>query len=117
MLIKMFWESCSEFVIENQDGFLIEASPAETLELIVPVLSPHERLKFESMKDHYISKKTDCGRAGMYYFLVSRDAQMIKFESAAFFASDLSSRGGTILTMPDIPIDRIEDICHIDTRA
>jgi hypothetical protein len=112
MIIKLYWERCAEFVMDEQDGYLIEATPAETLEFIVPALNPHERLKFESMKDIYIAKPTNGTLdGGCFYFLVSRDGQAVKFESRAILTTDLSSRGGKISPMPDIPIARLEDVC------
>jgi hypothetical protein len=115
MIIKLFWEQCSEFVVEGQDGFFIEATLAETMGTIVPSLNLHEKLKFEQMKEFYVAKVTSgFVHEGCYYFLVSRDAQAIKFESVAFMTSDLSSHGGKVRIMPDIPIAKIEDICAID---
>lgn len=118
MIIKMFWEKCSEFVVEDEDGYFIEAGPAEAMEKIVPALSKHEKLKFEQMKGIYVAKATDgIAREGCYYFLLSRDAQSIKFESVAFMTSDLSARGGKVKRLPDIPLERIEDISAIDPAA
>lgn len=118
MIIKMFWEKCSEFVVEEEDGFFIEASPEEAAQNIVPTLSPHEKLKFEQMKDVYVAKSTSgMAREGYYYFLVSRDAQSIKFESVAFMTSDLSSRGGTLKPIPDIPIAAIGELSSFDPTA
>jgi hypothetical protein len=118
MIIKMFWEKCSEFVVEEEDGFFIEASAAETMEKIVPALSPHERLKFEQMKDIYVAKATNgMAHEGCYYFLVSRDAQAIKFESVSFMTSDLSARGGKVKPIPDVPIAKIEDVTTFDPSA
>ena len=118
MIIKMFWEGCSEFIVEGEDGYFIEASPSDTTEQIIPALSPHEKLKFEQMKDIYVAKTTDGkAHAGCYYFLVSRDAQAIKFESVAFMCSDLSSRGGKVKILPDKPLAKIADIPSIDPEA
>jgi hypothetical protein len=118
MKIKMFWESCSEFVVEGEDGFFIEASAAEAIERIIPSLSEHEKIKFQQMKDIYVAKTTnDLVHEGCYYFLVSRDGQAVKFESVAFMVSDLSSRGGKVRFMPDIPIAQIEEVSSIDPTA
>ena len=115
MFVKMFWESCPEFVVEEEDAFLIEANPAETSEKVLPALSAHEKLKFEQMKDIYCAKATT-GRVheGCYYFLVSRDAHTIKFESVAIMSADLSARGGKARPMPDLPVAAIADLGSID---
>jgi hypothetical protein len=118
MIIKMFWEKCSEFVVEDEDGYFIEASAAEAMEKIVPALSKHEKIKFEQMKEIYVAKATDgMVHEGCYYFLLSRDAQTIKFESVAFMTSDLSARGGKLKPLPDVPLEKIEDISSIDPAA
>jgi hypothetical protein len=118
MIIKMFWEKCSEFVVDEEDGFFIEASPDEALREILPALSPHEKLKFEQMKDIYVAKTTNgIAKEGCFYFLVSRDAQSIKFESVAFMSSDLSSRGGKLKPMPNIPIASIGELSAFDPAA
>lgn len=118
MFAKIFWERCAEFVVEDEDAFFIEASPDETAAKIVPRLSPHEKLKFDQMKDIYVAKATTgIVHEGCYYFLVSRDAGNIKFESVAFMTSDLSSRGGKTKLLPDIPIAEIEELASIDPAA
>jgi hypothetical protein len=118
MIIKMFWERCSEFVVEGQDGFLIEADAEETRAKILPLLSPHEKLKFEQMKDFYVAKAVSGpAREGCYYFLVSRDAQAIKFESFAFLSSDQSARGGKLWALPDIPIAQVGEVGAIDPAS
>jgi hypothetical protein len=115
MIIKMFWERCREFVVEEEDAFLIEASADEATGKLFPILSPREQMKFERMKDVYVGKTTDGKtRAGAYYFLISRGAKELKFESVAFLSSDLSERGGRARFLPDIPISRIEDLDAID---
>jgi hypothetical protein len=111
MILKVFWEKCPTFVVEEEDAFFVEASAEETERSIFPQLSPQEKIKFEQLKDVYVAKKSDgLVREGCYYFLVSRDAHMIKFESVEFMTSDLSARGGKARVLPDIPIERIDDI-------
>jgi hypothetical protein len=110
MIIKLFWEGCSEFIVEEEDAFLLEADAVEALSTIVPALSQREQLKFEQMKDVYSA-------AGKYYFLVTRDAQEIKFESSAILSADMSGRGGKIKALPDLPVSRIEDVRSIDPSA
>lgn len=115
MIIKMYWERCPEFVLEEQDGYFVEATAEEANESIVPALSPHEKLKYDQMKEIYVAKATSgIAHEGCFYFLVSRDAQVIKFESVAFMTSDLSARGGAVKMMPDIRIERIFDVSAID---
>ena len=105
-------------VVEDQDGFLVEVSPEEARDILLPVLSPHERLKFEQMKDVYVAKASQSGaREGCYYFLVSRDGQAVKFESSALLTSDQSGRGGSIKRLPDIPVSKIEEVSSIDPEA
>ena len=118
MIIKRFWERCSEFVVEEQDAFLIEANSMETENTIVPTLSPHEKLKFDQMKEVYFAKASGGGATeGCFYFLVSRDAQSIKFESVALLTADLSGRGGKVKVLPDLSISKIEDVSSIDPDA
>jgi len=118
MIVKMFWERCHDFVVEEEDAFVIEASAEETTGKLFPLLSPREQLKFEQMKDFYVAKATDGkARAGSYYFLVSRGAKEIKFESVALLSSDLSSRGGKARFLPDIPISCIDDLDTIDLET
>lgn len=115
MIIKMFWERCPEFIMEEEDAFIIEASKEETYDKILPLLSPHEMLKFEQMKDIYVSKSSEGGTCeGCYYFLVSRGAGAVKFDSAAILSADLSKRGGKTRVFPNIAISGIEDIDGID---
>jgi hypothetical protein len=116
MTVKLLWENCSEFVVEGQDGFFIEASQGETIGKILPALSAHEKLKFDQMKNFYVAATTGgFTNEGCYYFLVSRDAQTIKFESAEFIDSDLSVRGGMISILPETMITRIDEITGIET--
>jgi len=118
MIIKMYWEGCPEFVVEGEDGFVIEANQTEALGKIVPILSPHEKLKFEQMREFYMAKATvGIAREGCYYFLVSCDAQAVKFESVALLTSELSGRGGKVRMMPEIPIENVADVCNIDPAA
>jgi hypothetical protein len=118
MFAKIFWERCAEFVVEDEDAFFIEASAEETIAKILPLLSQHEKLKFEQMKDIYVAKATTgIVHEGCFYFLISRDAVSIKFESVAFMTSDLSSRGGKTKRLPDIPLGKIEDLGSIDPAA
>lgn len=115
MVIKIFWERCPSFVVEEEDAFFVEATAEEAASQIVPRLSPHEKLKFEQMKDIYIAKDSSgMAHEGCYYFLISRGAHDIKFESVAFMTSDLSARGGKAKVLPDIKIDKIEDIDSVD---
>ncbi len=115
MKLKAYWEKCHEFVVEEEDAFCIEAGEEETTGKILPLLSPQEKVKFEQMKDVY-AVRTASGKAfaDSYYFLVSRGARVIKFESAALLTSDLSARGGNAKVLPDIPISRLEDLDSID---
>ncbi len=118
MLIKLFLERSNEFVVEGEDGYFVEANASEAMSAILPALSPPEKLKFEQMKDIYVAKSSSGAvHEGCYYFLVSRDAQAIKFESAAFMTSDLSARGGKVKVIPDVPISRIEDLIAFDPSA
>jgi len=118
MFIRMFWERCPEFVVEEEDAFFIEATPDEAKEKILPELSPHEKLKFEQMKDAYLARQTMGGaREGRYYFLVSCDAHAIKFESVQFMTSDLSTRGGRPRAVPDIPLASIDELASIDVST
>jgi hypothetical protein len=118
MIVKMFWERCHEFVVEEEDAFLLEASTDEASEKLIPLLSPQEQTKFERMKDIYVAKATEGkARAGSYYFLVSRGAKEIKFESVAFLSSDVSGRGGEARFLPDIPISSVDDLDRIDPEA
>jgi hypothetical protein len=118
MILKLFWERCHEFIVEEEDAFLIEASPDEANAMLLPKLSPQESLKFSHMKDVYVAKATS-GRAteGCYYFLVSRGAKEIKFESVALLSTDLSSRGGKAQALPDVPINSLEDLDSVDPAA
>jgi hypothetical protein len=116
MNIKFFWEKCHEFVVEEEDAFFLEASPDEAVARILPLLSPSEKIKFEQMKDIYIAKATrGIVHEGCYYFLISRGAHTIKFESIALLTSDLSTRGGRVKALPDVSISSIEDIDSINT--
>ena len=118
MTIKRFWDRCSEFVVEEQDAFLIEANSAETTSTILPNLSPHEKLKFDKMKEVYVARTSNGGaHEGCFYFLVSRDAQSIKFESVALLTADLSGRVGKVKVLPDISIAKIEEVSSIDPDA
>jgi hypothetical protein len=115
MVIKIYWEGCPSFVVEEEDAFFIEASKGEAESIIVPFLSPHEKLKFEQLKDIYIAKVSNgIVHQGCYYFLVSRGAHVVKFESVSLLTSDLSARGGKAKILPDIPIAKIEDIDSVD---
>jgi hypothetical protein len=115
MIIKMFWENCCEFVVEEEDAYLFEASAEEAIGRILPLLSPQEQLKFNQMKDVYGVKSSEIIPGdSRYYFLVSRDAHTIKFESVALLTADLSARGGKAKLLPDIRISAIEDIDSID---
>jgi hypothetical protein len=115
MVIKIFWERCPVFVVEEQDAFFIEATSDEAAKLILPILSPHEKLKFEQLKDIYIAKASSgIAHEGCYYFLASRGVHDVKFESVALMTSDLSARGGKAKVLPDIRIEKIEDIDSID---
>jgi hypothetical protein len=115
MTIKIFWERCNEFVIEEEDAFLVEASAEEALGKIYPLLSPQEKLKFEQMKDVYVAKSTTAtAHEGCYYFLVSRGARLIKFESVALLTSDLSRRGGKARPVPDIHLSSIDEIDSVE---
>jgi hypothetical protein len=118
MIVKMLWERCHDFVVEEEDAFLVEASADEATGKLLPLLSQRERMKFEQMKDFYVAKTTEGkARAGSYYFLVSRGAKEIKFESVALLSSDLSARGGRARFLPDIPISCIDDLDTIDPEA
>jgi hypothetical protein len=118
MIIKMYWKQCHDFVVDDEDAFLIEADAGETAEKLVPKLSPQERVKFDQMKDIYVATgsigKT---RAGCYYFLVSSDTKELKFESAVVLSSDLSSRAARVKSLPDIQVGGIDDIDAIDPTA
>jgi hypothetical protein len=115
MLLKIFWEKSPAFVVEEEDAFFIEATADEAKNLVLPLLSPHEKIKFEEMKEIYVAKSSEgLARDGCYYFLVSRGAHVVKFESVSFMTSDLASRGGQAKILPDIPIGGIEDIDSID---
>jgi hypothetical protein len=114
MVVKLLWKGSSEFIVEGQDGYFIEASAEETRDKILPALSAHERMKFDHMKDIYVATKTSgIITEGCYYFLVSCDAQTVKFESAEFLTTDLSTRGGKISSIPDLQITTVEEICSI----
>jgi hypothetical protein len=115
MTLKMLWEGCPAFVVEEEEAFFIEATKSEALSSIVPLLSPHEKIKFEQLKDTYIAKASNgFVREGCFYFLISRGAHIIKFESVALMTSNLEDRGGRVKILPDIPIARIEDIDSVD---
>lgn len=115
MVAKIFWERCPLFVVEEENAFFVEASPAEVEEKILALFSPSEKHKFDQLKDVYIAKASSGGiHEGCYYFLVSAGAHVVKFESVALMTSDLSSRGGKIKALPDIKIERIEDLDGID---
>jgi hypothetical protein len=115
MNIKIFWEKCHEFVVEEEDAFFLEAGPDEAATKILPLLSPSEKIKFEQMKDIYIAKATrGIVHEGCYYFLISRGAHTIKFESVALLTSDLSARGGKAKALPDVSISSIEDIDSVN---
>lgn len=115
VFVKMFWERCRDFVVEEEDAFLIEAGADEATGCLLPLLSPQEKLKFEKMRDIYVARSS-AGRAreGCFYFLVSRGAKEIKFESVAILSSDLSSRGGAAKFLPDIELSRLEELDSID---
>jgi len=117
VIIKFFWERCREFIVEDEDAFLVEATAEEASSIVIPLLSPRERVKFDQMKDIYVAKETS-GRAtaGSYYFLVSR-AKELKFESVAILTSDLSGRGGNVKAIPDIKIASIDELDKIDPSA
>jgi hypothetical protein len=115
MIIKIYWEKCREFVVEEEDAFFIEASPDEALGKLFPMLSPQEKLKFEQLKDVYAVKDANGqALAGRYYFLVSRGAKVIKFESAALLTSDLAARGGKAMALPDILISSLDELDAFD---
>jgi hypothetical protein len=115
MIIKIYWERCHEFVVEEEDAFLIEASADEAAAKILPLLSPQEKLKFEQMKGVYVAKATSgMAHGGCYYFLVSRGARVIKFESVALLTSDLTARGGSPKVLPDIPLAGLDDLEAFD---
>jgi hypothetical protein len=115
MILKIFWKRCPLFVVEEEDAFFIEVSPPEVEEKILPLLSPAEKVKFEQLKDVYISKASSgIVHEGCYYFLVSRGAHVVKFESVALMTSDLAARGGTAKVLPDLPIAKVEDIDTVD---
>jgi hypothetical protein len=115
MVIKIFWERSPAFVVEEEDAFFIEATADEAKNLLFPILCPQEKIKFEEMKDIYVAKSSEgLAREGCYYFLISRGAHTVKFESVSFMASDLASRGGKIKILPNLPISKIEDIDEID---
>jgi hypothetical protein len=118
VIVKMFWEHCREFVVEEEDAFLVEVNAEEATGKLVPLLSPREQLKFEQLKDVYAAKAS-VGNAGAesYYFLVSRGAKEIKFESVAILSADLSARGGRTQALPSIPISSIDDLDAIDPGA
>jgi hypothetical protein len=118
MKLKLFWACCHDFVVEEEDAFLIEASAEEAAEKILPHLSPQEQVKYKQMKEVYMAKSTN-GRAnaGCYYFLVSREAKEVKFESVALLSSDLSSRGGAARALPDIQISSLDELDAIDPAA
>ena len=111
MIVKMFWEHCPEFVVEEEDAFFIEVTGKEAAEKVFPALSPQEKLKFEQMKDVYVAKTTnEYAREGSYYFLVTRGAHEIKFESVAFMSSDLSARGGKAWSVPPVAIESFSEL-------
>jgi hypothetical protein len=111
----MFWERCRDFVVEEEDAFLIEANADEACGYLLALLSPQEKVKFEKMREVYVAKNDEGrARAGCFYFLVSRGAKEIKFESVAILSSDLSARGGSVKFLPDIPISSIEGLDAID---
>jgi hypothetical protein len=115
MVLKIFWERCPLFVVEEEDAFFLEANPAETDAKILPLLSAAEKVKFDQLKDVYIAKASSgLVHEGCYYFLVSRGAHVIKFESVALLTSDLAARGGKAKVLPDLPVAKIEDIDSID---
>jgi hypothetical protein len=115
MVVKIYWERCPLFVVEEEDAFFLEASPSETESSILPFLTPAEKVKFEQLKDVYIAKASSgIVHEGCYYFLVSRGAHVVKFESIALMTSDLSTRGGKAKTLPDLPIAKVADIDAID---
>jgi hypothetical protein len=118
MIIKMLWEKCPEFVVEEEDAFFIEASLDETVQKILPALSAQERIKFDQLKDIYVAKETmGLARGGSFYFLVSRGAQAIKFESVSFLSSDFSARGGRVRSIADRTISELSEIESIDPRT
>jgi hypothetical protein len=118
MIVKFMWPACGQFVVEDEDAFFVEASVEETKALLYPLLSQRERIKFDSLKDVYQAKSTtDSVCEGCYYFLVSRGAHELKFESSALPTSDVAKQGGGIRRIPDITVARIEDISAIDPAA
>jgi hypothetical protein len=116
--VKLFLGKCHDFVVEDEDAFLVEAEADEAVAALLPLLSPRERVKFDQMKDVYVAKATGGkANAGCYYFLVSRGAKEIKFESVAILSSDLSSRAESVATLPDVPIKSLDDIDSIDLAS
>jgi hypothetical protein len=118
MIIKMYWEQCHDFVVDDEGAFLLEADAAEAAEKLVPKLSPQERVKFDQMKDIYVATGSNGkARAGCYYFLVSSDTKELKFESAVVLSSDLSSRAASVKFLPDIQVGGVDDIDAINPAA
>jgi hypothetical protein len=115
MIIKLYLERCHDFVVEEEDAFLLEVEAQEAAASLLPKLSPQERVKFDQMKDIYVAKAT-CGRAtaGCYYFLVSRGAKEIKFESVAVLSSDLSARAERVKAITDLNISCLDDLDSFD---
>jgi hypothetical protein len=115
MIIKLYLERCLDFVVEEEDAFLVEACAEDAAANFLPRLSPQEKVKFDQMKDVYVAKAT-AGRAaaGCYYFLVSRDTKEVKFESVAVLSSDLSSRAEKVRSVPDLRIERLDDLDSLD---
>jgi hypothetical protein len=118
MIVKYFWPLCGQFVVEDEDAFLVEANAAETATLLYPLLSPREKIKFDALKDVYRAKSTtDCLCEGCYYFLVSQGAHELKFESSALPGSEVARQGGGMRRIPDISVNKIEDIAAINPAA
>lgn len=118
MIVKFVWPACGQFVIEDEDAFLIEASAEETKALLYPLLSQREKIKFDSLKDVYRAKATtESLREGCFYFLVSREAHELKFESSALPTSDVAAQGGGMRRIPDIAVAGIEELSAIDPAA
>lgn len=40
MILKTYWEKCHEFIVEEEDAFLLEADAGETSMKLLPLLSP-----------------------------------------------------------------------------
>lgn len=111
MTIKLYWAACGKFAIEETGAYFLEATKEEVETKLLPRMNKQELIKFETMKDVYVAPgDTDLVKKGRYYFLVSDDAQDIKFESSALPAAEFARGNSNLKPVRTVEIERIEDI-------